>query len=242
MAHSRRSLLLTVSIALVAPLLMTLQTSTAQAQSFHSLRRASDDYRAAVLGFERHVNRANYFDHYDRRLADRLEDVSSDFRSATRNASDVPRILYHWNNLNGTHALVEQTLVVGCGHPDPELVRCWQPVVAALNCLTAEMRCFTGGHRAPHVSNRPDYDSYQRAPVYDESYRDGGFEYQIQPGFGVQPMDPRFGGVRAFPPSQPAVQVRPRTPPFLGSYGSQVDPRREMGAAITATILNRLLN
>jgi len=267
MAHSIRCLLVVMSLAFAAPASLIFTATSAQAQSPHSLRRASDEYRDAALAFERHVHRAGYFDHYDKRLADRLENVSSDFRGAARNPGDLSRLLYHWNDLTTTHARVAQSLVVGCGRPDPELIRCWQRVDDTLGCLAIEMQCFTHDHHLPHVSNRPSHDGTfpANSPEY-ESLFDGRSEslrgqnrrvyapqladprFQNDPRFAAPGFqEDRFLGARPLVPSQPSVQIRPNFPPFdgsrfSGSQGSQVDSRREVGAVIAASILNRLLN
>lgn len=267
MARSIRSLLVVMSLALTAPASLVLTATAVHAQSTHSLRRASEDYRDAAQAFERHVHRAGYFDHYDKRLADRLEDISADFRSAARNPGDLSRLLYHWNDLTTTHARVEQALVVGCGRPDPELIRCWQKVDDALGCLAIEMQCFTRNHHSPHVSNRPAHRvtfpaGFPRYESQFEGHSEGRHD-QHRPVYKPQLADPRgwndprfsdprfqdggVHGARSAPSRQPTVQIRPSASPVVGSsffdnQGSQVDSRRDVGAAIAASILNRLLN
>ncbi len=235
---------------LIAALLLatTVFSPAAHAQSNRSLRSASDRYREAVLGFERHVYRAGYFDHYAKRLADRLEDISGEFRSAAHNPGDVPRLLYHWTDLTTTQARVDATLVRGCSRPDPELLRCWEPVLIAYNCLVEEMNGYTTGHQHPHLSGRSPVTPYPVVPQYNGfpqgGFPQGGIGYGGQTGFDQNyNFLPQGFPPSGFDPNPPAVQFRPNTPPFTGSRGAQqVDPRREIGAAIAATLLNRLLN
>jgi hypothetical protein len=225
MFRSLSPLALSATMLFFVPATNALVASPVHAQSTASLRAASDRYRDAVLDFERHVFRAGYFDRYEKQLADRLEDVSGDFRSATRDSRNIDRLLFHWNDLTTTHERVELTLVRGCSRPDPELLRCWVPVAETFVCLVEEMRCLTGGHSHVHRSNRPSVEPF---PSFaDPRYRDPRL------------VDPRFNGFQVNPP---AVQLRPSTPPFTGSRGAQVEPRREIGAIIAATLLNRLLN
>lgn len=135
--------------ALVAALAITASlasTSPASAQSSAELRHASDRYRDAAREFDRYVNRAGYFSRFDERLADRLEDMAREFRSAARNPRDVERLIYHWNDLTATHIRVEETLIRGCGRPDPTLFRLWREVTQSYAYVASEMQCFTGGH------------------------------------------------------------------------------------------------
>ena len=250
--------------------------TSAEAQSLHSLRAATEEYRDAARNFESHVRSDRRFSHYDRRVADRLEDASSDFRSAARNPRDVERLLHYWNEVSAAHFLAER-LVRGCGRPDPALLECWHPVAEAYQCLVAEMRCLSGhgGHSSYRIPVDPQPSPWHHGGVNHggmhhgglnqggfpsqafpggEIPHDGGFrgvdEYRVprdprldpgwaEPGFGrnlrtPSPVPSRpwqndgLGSVQGY--RQPAVEVRP------------VDPRREVGAAIAVSILNRLLS
>lgn len=225
MPCSLASLLLTAAFASAIPVSSSLWATPAHAQSTPGLRAAADEYRDAARHFERHVESAGYFNHYDRRLADRLEDVAGDFRSAARDPHDTRRLLYHWSDLTSTHVRVETVLVHGCSHPDPHLLQCWQPVVDAYACLVAEMHCYTHGrhshgYQRPYISGRPPVDPYPAFPSY-------GYPHALPYG------SPSYGS---------ASQYRPSTPPFQGSRGFQIESRRDVGAAVAATILNRLFN
>ncbi len=239
-----------------------------QAQSSHSLRVASERYRDAALGFEHHVLRDRNFDHYDRRLADRLADVSGEFRSATFNPGDVSRLKFHWNELKTTHFRVESELIEACGHPDPALLACWEPVVVAFVGLVEELRCYPAmhghvGHAHPvyeHAergefsgvfSSQVPLDAYQsrRPPVSGiplGSSRPSNPVYPVVPfrpsNSAVSPLPPS-GGAHAFPRSSYPRGLESSHPAiYPNGLGTSPDPRRDIGVAIAATLLNRLLN
>jgi hypothetical protein len=260
-------------LATIATISGLLPQASADAQSYHALRAASEEYRDVVLNFESHINTGRQFDKYDRRVADRLEDASGEFRSAARNPRDVERLLHHWNDVSIAHQLAER-MVLGCGHPDPALLECWRPVAETYLCLVAEMRCFAGhgghGGHGGHSSYRVPVDSYadqwnrgglrqdpsrfdsgypgigfpgsvhpHHGGVYAPSHNPRALPPHVQPGYGrdfrsngtVPPSDWRPDGRGGFQSNrQPAIEIRP------------ADPRREVGAAIAATILNSLLN
>jgi hypothetical protein len=206
--------------ALVAVLAVTASlaaTASASAQSSAELRHASDRYRDAAREFDRYVNRAGYFSRFDERLADRLEEMARDFRSAARNPRDVERLIYHWNDLTATHIRVEETLIRGCGRPDPTLLHLWREVTRSYAYVASEMQCFTGGHASHRFPS--DWD---RAPVHLRTapgrFQHDDFHYDSIP-YGHR------GGNLNF-----------------SSNGRQVTPRAEVGAVIAATLLNRLLN
>jgi hypothetical protein len=266
-----RSLVLftTASAAIViSSLLMT----AASAQPSHALCEISDEYRNATVDFERHVYRAKYFDSYDERLADRLECAAREFRSAAKNPNDIRRLLYHWQDLTALHVRSQELLVNAHADCDPELLRCWQPVAETFACLVEEMRCLAaGGHDRPypgfsgapgiygperlHGTERlygPDRP-YGPEPLYVPERLERGSEFGMRPegnlGYAVPrgsagplgtqaPLrnQPSLGGNRA------AVQLRPQVFSDPSQRGVPVDPGRELGAAIAATILNRLLN
>lgn len=227
------ALAITASLAVTAP---------ANAQSSPELRRASDGYRDAAREFDRYVNRAGYFSRFDERLADRLEEMAREFRSAARNPRDVERLIYHWNDLTATHIRVEETLIRGCGRPDPTLLHLWGEVTRSYAYVASEMQCFTGGH----VSNRfpsewdrvpvqplPAPSRFQHDDFYydaipyrhqdDCQFRSGRPDWHVSPGHANFPQ--QHGGNASF-----------------SGHGRQVNPRAEVGAVIAATLLNRLLD
>jgi len=252
---------LVLSAAFVVPIASSLFALPATAQVPHDLCEISDEYRSAALAFERHAYRAKYFDSYDERLADRLENVAREFRSAARNPKDVQRLLYHWQDLAATHVRVEETLVRAHAGCDPELLRCWQPVAETFTCLAEEMKCFRApiGHVHGHAEDsQPMFDpfgngtgyfqqpsEYSARPPFPSRETPNGYsnQNQINQGqfdarfrqtpFGIQP---NFGNDR------PVNQIRPNVPAYPRRPSVQVDPGRKIGAAIAATILNRLLN
>lgn len=214
-----RSLLLSVAAfaaTAYVPIASCVLAPQVFAQSFHELREISDQYRDATVAFERHVNRAKYFDNYDERLADRLECVAREFRSAAKNPKDIQRLLFQWQDLTATHFRAEETLVRAHAGCDPELLRCWQPVAETFACLADEMKCFAGH---PHSH--------------------GGANTNPHPTSQLQPS---FGSPNGFDGRGPATQRRPNAAIFPDTRGVQLDPRRDIGAAIAASILNRLLN
>ena len=134
------------SMVLSIPIIFAVLFTTAHAESTHSLRAAADDYRQAALDFERYVQRAGYFNQYDKRLADRHADISSEFRSASRSPRDISRLLYHWGDLNAIHFRIEETVVRRCLAHDPDLGRVWHLVDDAYECLVYELRHVTDHH------------------------------------------------------------------------------------------------
>ncbi len=208
--------LIALAIAVAAPVAISHCANSAVAQSPYGqppygqpsyshptqgLREASDHFREVVLKFEAHVYRSRYIASRDKKLADDLEDASGAFRSAARNPRDLERLLYRWNELTAIQLRVEQVLIRSCERPDPELLRCWEPVVFEYLHLVEEMQCYTGGHGHSPQASRP----YQ--PQYTVP----------QAGFG-------YGQYQS---NRPALDI---------------DPRRDLGAAIATTLLNRLLS
>jgi len=255
-----RSLLLSAA-ACITPIASSLFALPAMAQTSHDLCQISDEYRNAALGFERHAYRAKYFDSYDERLADRLENVAREFRSAARNPKDVQRLLYHWQDLAATHFRVEEMLVRAHAGCDPKLLRCWQPVAETFTCLAEEMKYFTNpiGRVHDHAGNsQPTFDPFGNGT----GYRQQPSEYGARPPFpsretpngyidqnqmNQNQFDARFRqtpfGIQPnFGSDRPVNQIRPSVPAYPSRQSVQVNPRREIGAAIAATILNRLFN
>ena len=228
MTRSIRSLLLSVAAfaaTVSAPIASSIIAPQASAQSFHRLREISDEYRDATVAFERHVCRAKYFDNYDEQLADRLECVAREFHSAAKNPKDVQRLLFHWQDLTATHFRAEEMLVRAHASCDPELLRCWQPVSESFACLAEEMKCYSNHPNSHRGANTPamggdDAADFGRFGEYGEN----DLRSQRLPNYAV-----------------PNSYSAPRG--YSGhTQGVQLDPRREIGAAIATSILNRLLN
>lgn len=116
-------------------------SASASAQDARSLYYAADQYREAVVHFEDEARRVPSLDRFTLRLIDRLEDQTSDLRSASRRVSDLSRLLYEFNEIQSLQPRVEQAVFgTGCPIIQAALGSCWNEVVVAYSRLASEIQ------------------------------------------------------------------------------------------------------
>lgn len=105
------------------------------------LYEAADRYRDVVQQFEDDVRDAKYFNRYDEKLVDRLEDTTSRLRSAARNLDHLDRLFYEWEEVEFLQPRVERAIFGRrCYRPHPPLTRSWDDVLIAYDRLAREMQ------------------------------------------------------------------------------------------------------
>lgn len=101
---------------------------------------AACEYRDAVRHFEDAVRRARYFDRYQERIVDDLEDASGDLRRAARRPHDVNRLFRVWNVIEALHPQVEYAVF---GHApcaaSREIAVCWERVSRAYDAVALQI-------------------------------------------------------------------------------------------------------
>lgn len=100
-------------IAVLVALCTSLSLANIATASESPLYRAADEYRDAVLDFEREVFRSRHFGRDAERLADALEDASGRLRTAARRCEDVGRLLNEWNDIQCLMPRVEAVVFGG---------------------------------------------------------------------------------------------------------------------------------
>ncbi|WP_146528842.1 hypothetical protein [Novipirellula artificiosorum] len=180
-----------------------------------TLYRAADDYRDAVVHFERDVLRLRYVHRDDKRLVDRLEDATSRLRSESRHARDLNRLLYRWEEIQLLHQTVRSALFGRPCYPrNPELAVCWQEVECAYTQYAAAIR-----FRFAEYEYRSYSDSAQARellpaePVYLEPVPTG--PVPTDPTYG-EPIFQRQPSLSPVAPSAAVSPVRPRSRDYSG--------------------------
>ncbi|TWT92482.1 hypothetical protein [Neorhodopirellula pilleata] len=225
-------------------LIVTCSTS-ASAQDARSLYLAADQYRDAIVHFEDEANRVRTIDRFSLRLIDRLEDQTSDLRSATRRVSDLSRVLYEFNEVQSLHQRVpEAVFASGCPIIRAALGPCWNEAEVAYRLLANEVRllqtyAYRSGYRGDF--GRPDCvhpfsSSPLNSPTFPNAYA---------------PV-PRVAPVPTLPPQ---ASLRSPTPPAYVVPGSRFSNSRplppsphdrfqsngtDLGNAILGSLLSRV--
>lgn len=195
--------------------LIAASSTSVSAQDARSLYLAADQYRDAVVHFEDEAHQIRTIDRFSLRLIDRLEDQTSDLRSATRRVSDVSRVLNEFNEVDSLHRRVpEAVFASGCPIIQAALGPCWNEVEVAYRLLANEIRVwqasvyrsgFRGDFNRPHCDH-PLTSSQPNSPFYPHRY---------------EPLR-RVAPVPTFPPQQSFRSARP-----------------DLGNAIFGSILSR---
>lgn len=124
------------------------------------LFRAADEYRDAVLDFEREVFRSRHFGRDAELVADALEDASGRLRTAARRSDDLGRLLNEWHGIQCLMPRVE-TIVFG-GPP------CQDTAVLEFRWAHVQRTAaFVGQYidaLQPVVVGRPPFDDRRRIP------------------------------------------------------------------------------
>lgn len=159
--------------------------SAARAGHDSPLYEAADHYRDAVKHFEDDVQDADYFNRYDEKLVDQLEDATSHLRSAARDLDHLDRLFYEWDEVQSLQPRVERAIFGRrCYPPHPQLMGCWEDAQIAYGRLAREMHVIRGRPFcvAPEVCNgQCGYHSgFQPGGAYDHHgpARPGGYGYR----------------------------------------------------------------
>ena len=137
----------------VLALLAGMMPAAVQASHNSPLYTAANQYRDAVVDFERQVLRSDMFDRHDERLTDDLEDATSVLRSAARNPGT--RFDHAWHEVQLLHPRVEAAIFGrSCYRPSGHLVRCWQSVVRAYGDLIHEIEYLRDTQDHAYLQNR----------------------------------------------------------------------------------------
>ena len=111
-----------ISAALVIP--------TTDAAADNPLYAVADNYRNAVVNFERVVVNTRGIQSADERLVDRFEEETKRLRLAARNPRHENRLRYKWGDVRPMQYQVEAR-IFGKYAPTHELVRAWNAVLYA---------------------------------------------------------------------------------------------------------------
>lgn len=236
---SRATRYLLLAAAVVAGTVVT----AFQASAFEPpcIRQATDAYRDAVCRFEDEVSGSRFPGQGNRYDVKRLHHLADRFHSAVRYHDDYFRYASSWQDLSEMHFRVERSFIAGCRLSDPRLFHAWRHVARQYDRLSdaVDFQSRAGRGRSSVWDHRGGSDRFGHNH-FDRDRHDRDF--YGRDSFGNSPFDSRYSAAR--PPIgfsvEPVAPIRP-VPPVRG-FAPHVDPRKEAAAAITATILNRLLN
>jgi len=241
------------SIALIA---VAAAPPKAEAQDSRSIYRAADAYREAVHHFEEQAGDVRAIDRFTLRLIDRLEDQTSDVRSAARRFEDASRLLAEFAEVTSLQASVEQAVFGdGCPIVRRALGGCWNEVLAAYTALEFQIRQlqsrhgvgFRGPSNCDHVGSRPFGQPFAQPGRGPSARIDAGFGGRP---FGTPPASfNRHESLRfqSSLPGQAPVRSRARSTsvpsPFSPSapagFSRQSQPN--VGALILGGLLSRIV-
>ena len=234
---------LTRNLLLAAAVVAGTLVTAFQANAFEPpcILHATDQYRQAVCRFEDEVSRSRFAGQGNRYDVRRLRQLADRFHNAVRHHNDYFRYARSWEELSEMHVRVERSFISGCRQSDPRLFHAWSHVARQYNRLsdTIYYQARAGRGRSIAWDHRGGGDRFGY-DHFDHDRRGNDFGGRDQ--FGRDPFDSRYSSAR--PPIGPsAVPVFPIHPvPPVRGFATQVDPRKEAAAAITAAFLNRLLN
>ncbi|MEM7557583.1 MAG: hypothetical protein AAF394_00540 [Planctomycetota bacterium] len=113
------------------------------------LCEAASEYNEAVRHFEIAIYERG-FDHYTKRLVQRLEDAAIEMRSASHQPNQLDRLLHAWEDIQLLHPRVEAYAFrarSSCQtRADTGLQECWERVNCAYRDLGKEIACSLGEH------------------------------------------------------------------------------------------------
>jgi len=149
---------------------------SARASQRDTILRAANAYRAAVTHFTTEVRRSRHVDRHTVRLVSRLEDKSSDLRSAARRPTIIHRLLSEYTQVESLQYEVE---VAVFGHGDPNVAfnlgGCWEEVVCCQQLFAVQLqRLQQGNARIP--TRRASYSllpstSHPSVPQHAHPYK-----------------------------------------------------------------------
>lgn len=161
-------------IAVLVALCTSLSITNVAAAGESPLYRAADEYRDAVLDFEREVFRSRHFGRDAERLADALEDASGRLRTAARRCDDVGRLLDEWNGIQCLMPRVEAIVFGGPPCQDTAVLEFrWAHVQRTAGFVGQYIDAIQ-----PVVVGRP--------PIYGRGHSHGGFN--DSPFFDPRPV------------------------------------------------------
>lgn len=113
------------------------------------LCEVASEYNEAVRHFEIAIYDRG-FDHYTKRLVQRLEDAAIEMRSASHQPNQLDRLLHAWEDIQLLHPRVEAYAFrarSSCQtRNDTGLQECWERVNCAYRDLGEEIACLLGEH------------------------------------------------------------------------------------------------
>lgn len=122
------------------------------------LCEAASEYNEAVRHFEIAIYERG-FDHYTKRLVQRLEDAAIEMRSASHQPSQLDRLLHAWEDIQLLHPRVEAygfRARSSCSiRADSRLQDRWERVNCAYRDLAREIACLLGEH--PQQTDVPQW-------------------------------------------------------------------------------------
>lgn len=211
------------SFALIA----ACSTTTASAQDSRSLYLAADQYRDAMVHFEDEARRVPSIDRFTLRMIDRLEDQTSELRSATWRVTDLSRVLYEFNEIQSLHPRVEDAVFgSGCPIVRAALGPCWNEATIAYQILAGEIQRL----------QTPAYSSGFRGSHCAPSVRSPGFSSPFAPAPRIVPA-PRIAPIPQFPPQ---ASFRVPSQDFRGNHARQRSSQADLGNLIFGSILSRV--
>ena len=211
-----------------------------QADAFEPLciRQATDQYREAVRCFEDEVDRSRSTGNGNRFEVRRLRQQADRFHNAVRHHNDYFRYASSWQDLSELHFRVERSFVAGCRQSDPRLFHAWRNVSLQYDRLSDAVRfqANPGRGRQTVWDHRGGGDHFGN-DRFGQDWHNDGFRGNDQ--FGRDQFGSRHSVARptlgpSVVPIQPVAPVR--------GFAPRVDPRRDAAAAITAALLQKLLN
>lgn len=234
---------LTRNLLLAAAVVAGTLVTAFQAHAFEPpcILQTTDQYRQAVCRFEDEVSRSRFAGQGNRYDVRRLRQLADRFHNAVRYHNDYFRYASSWEELSEMHVRVERSFISGCRQSDPRLFHAWSHVARQYDRLSDAVyyQARAGRGRQSVWDHRGGDDRFGHNH-FDRDRRSDDFRGRDQ--FGRDQFDSRYSSAR--PPIghavQPVLPIHPVAP--VHGFAPRVDPRKDAAAAITAALLNRLLN
>ena len=221
--------------------------STAEAGGRHPVYYAADDYRDAVVDFERAVFKARDMDRAERTLADELEDQTSRIRREARSLDDLPRLGREIDEALRLHQQIEAIVLSDPSRPSIVVLgQNWAIVNDSLGRVISEFQLLVGGSQAVVQPCPPTI--IDTAPIYPSAFNlpaaatehSGSTYYsgRYQPVYGQ--MSPVISPVRSnsyqrFPvygSGHPAILPAPIAVPVQPIYRNRTIGNIQVGARL----------
>ncbi len=229
--------LIAVLTALFAGLALANGTTGTASAGDLPIYRAANEYRDAVLDFEREVFRSRHFGRDAKRIADDLEDASGRLRTAARRCDDVNRLLNEWNGIVCLMPRVEAVVFSGPRCVDTEVLEFrWAHVRRTAELVARHIAAYQ-----PVVVGRPPI--YGHGPQFGNGYgygqgrSRGGFD---DPFFDPRPFPSTVPPVVVPQVRQPVLYHSPAFPPPVNRSGIHPD-RRSFDARDNRVDVSRLV-